>query len=472
MKEGRNGKAVSLIGITVITVTVIAILLYALVFNNHYENFIDGISGDTVNSGIPFLDSPLDTINNTPDKAEDEEKIEEQVKAEIPNLRQKISGGLYEEANSQVKLLLAKSPQNPELINILDSSQNLVEFIGTVEHIFFHPLIAYPDRAFKGSQAKGEDDFMVTIYEFKKVLEEVHKRGYILVDLMDLYNVEYNQAGGVVKVTPNKLMLPEGKKPLVISIDDLNYYEYMIKDGQVSKLMLDNNGEVETYSVDENGNDVYSKDNEVVPILDEYVKSNPDFSFNGAKGTINLTGYEGVLGYRTNSLKYANFESERAEALKVIEQLKKTGWSFASHSQGHRHFAKISYGLAVEDTDRFAAEIEPLIGKTPIFVYPYGEQVPPNDPKFQYFQSKGFGIFCGVTKYPGTKLGGNYVIMNRRDVDGIALRDNRNNALYEAKDVIDPARPWYNDIAGSSSQAATSNTSEVNDFNSSEAYEG
>ena len=43
---------------------------------------------------------------------------------------------------------------------------------GIVEHLFFHPVIAYPELAFDGdAQANGLDDFMVTVDEFNKILE-------------------------------------------------------------------------------------------------------------------------------------------------------------------------------------------------------------------------------------------------------------------------------------------------------------
>jgi hypothetical protein len=44
-------------------------------------------------------------------------------------------------------------------------------------------------------------------------------------------------------------MLPKGKKPIILSVDDVNYYAYMKRDGQVFKLILDDTGNVATYSV-------------------------------------------------------------------------------------------------------------------------------------------------------------------------------------------------------------------------------
>ena len=41
---------------------------------------------------------------------------------------------------------------------------NYVAWDGVVEHLFFHPIVAYPELAFDGdSQSDGIDDWMVTV---------------------------------------------------------------------------------------------------------------------------------------------------------------------------------------------------------------------------------------------------------------------------------------------------------------------
>ena len=41
-------------------------------------------------------------------------------------------------------------------------------------------------------------------------------------------------------------------------------------------------------------------DYDLVPLLDAFVEAHPDFSYHGRKGVLAMTGYEGVLGYRTD----------------------------------------------------------------------------------------------------------------------------------------------------------------------------
>ena len=95
-----------------------------------------------------------------------------------------------------------------------------------VEHIFFHPVIAYPQWAFHDcsatqSEKEGLDDWMVTVDEYNKILQSLYERDYILVNLSDVW-VEQTNENGEPRVVRNTLMEPEGKKSLVISFDDVN----------------------------------------------------------------------------------------------------------------------------------------------------------------------------------------------------------------------------------------------------------
>lgn len=84
----------------------------------------------------------------------------------------------------------------------------------------YHPLITDPKVAFTGDthQAKGNNDWMITVSEFKKSLNELYKNNYIIVNPHDVYDLSSHH------VKAKKIKLPKGKKPLIISIDDMNYY--------------------------------------------------------------------------------------------------------------------------------------------------------------------------------------------------------------------------------------------------------
>lgn len=71
-----------------------------------------------------------------------------------------------------------------EIKDPTEEREGYVPWTGVVEHLFFHPVIAYPELAFDGdSQENGLDDYMVTVDEYKKILQSVYEKGYVLVDV-------------------------------------------------------------------------------------------------------------------------------------------------------------------------------------------------------------------------------------------------------------------------------------------------
>ena len=212
-----------------------------------------------------------------------------------------------------------------------------------VEHLFFHPVIAYPQWAFHDcgasqSERYGLDDWMVTADEYAKILQSVYEKGYILVAIEDVWSEVTDESG--THMVRNTLKLPEGKKPLIISFDDVNYYPYMLEQGFTSKLVVGEDGEIWAECTDPYTKETFlTKEGDATTMLDEFVYEHPDFSLNGAKAIFSLTGYYGILGYRTqddrdiakDSPERAAFEANRAaeiEAVKpVIARLKETGWA-------------------------------------------------------------------------------------------------------------------------------------------------
>ena len=242
---------------------------------------------------------------------------------------------------------------------------------------------------------RGYNDYFVTVNEFKRILDELYKNNYILIDMNELFQINEDQS-----ISRKKLTLPEGKKPLILSVDDMNYYEYMRKNGNVYKLILDENENIAAYARNPDDEDVLSYDQAIVPILNQFVEDHPDFSFKGAKGLIALTGYEGVLGYRTNEVDSPAYHQEKADALKVIRRLKETGWTFASHGWGHLDANKVSYQRLVLDTKRWKQEVESLIGPTSVYIYPYGSRPDTGGDKFTYLIESGFHVICSVGPAP------------------------------------------------------------------------
>ncbi len=346
-------------------------------------------------------------------------------------------------------------PPEPEPYEIGDPTEEregYVPWTGVVEHLFFHPVIAYPELAFDGdSQANGLDDFMVTVGEYNKILESVYEKGYVLVDINSVWSQEEGEEGP--KMVRNTLYLPEGKKPLVLSYDDTNYYPYMLENGFAHKLVIGEDLKIASWGKDPQGNEVVSRDLDAIPILDKFVEEHPDFSPFGAKGCLSLTGYEGILGYRTQTdtqewddAKEANRQKEREAVKPIVEELRRTGWTFGSHTWGHIRLGDGNMTRIEADTQRWLDEVGSLVGETTILFYPHGERPDGNDwtqtgPAFQYLHSQGFRVFCsvGTESFSFIKKDICAVICDRLHPDGTTLRRSRERYLqfYDAKDIID-----------------------------------
>jgi hypothetical protein len=329
-----------------------------------------------------------------------------------------------------------------------------------VEHIFFHPLLAYPQVAFTGSQADGFDDWFVTVDEYNRILNSLYANGYILVDINSVWSLTTNDKGQE-RMVRNTLMLPEGKKPLVISFDDVCYYDYMRQNGVVYKLIVGDDGEIWSWGLDPDGKEVVSQDLDIITVLTKFCKEHPDFSWNNAKASIGLTGYEGILGYRTQTDKdnpnQETIREQEIEAVKpVIAKLKEDGYTFASHTWGHIRLEKKSLSAVKADTQRWLDEVGSLVGDTQVLLYPYGSRpdggndVTQTGECFRYLESAGFHIFAsvGVESFSKIKADTAAIICDRLHPDGTTLRWSRSRylQLFDTWQIIDlevrPDRPY------------------------------
>ncbi|WP_246043562.1 polysaccharide deacetylase family protein [Rarobacter incanus] len=320
-----------------------------------------------------------------------------------------------------------------------------------VSHLFFHSLIVNPRVAFNDPQSgNGYLDYMITIDEFRRILDQVYQKGYVLVSPHQLARVT---ASGAVK--PRKLRVPRGKKPLVLSVDDVSYYQYMKGDGFASKLIVGPDGGVENEYTDPITKAKSTGAYDVMPIVDEFVAKHPDFAPYGYKGVIALTGYNGVLGYRSSPSVYKKGRRLNAaidNATRVANALKSEGWQFASHSWGHINFTTSSLTRIKTDTQRWKDDVEPIIGPTDLLIYPFGADIAGiehySGAKYDYLKAQGFNFYFNVdgsTTHWG-QFGKGYLREARINVDGISLHAAVNGrkvlgAFFDAAKVIDPLRP-------------------------------
>ena len=334
--------------------------------------------------------------------------------------------------------------------------------VDQVTHVFYHTLIADTSKAFDGDyKAADYDQVMTTIDEFNKITQSMYDKGYVMVNIYDLAKVDENG-----NMSAGDILLPPGKVPFVLSQDDVCYYHYMDGDGFATKLVVDEDGKIRNEYVNDDGS-VSVGDYDMVPLIDRFVEEHPDFSYRGAKGIVALTGYNGILGYRTdisyetrpddldqnkvdwlNSHPDFNLDTEREEAKKVAQAMKEDGWVFASHTWGHLNVSQISLERLQADTQKFKENVDPLIGGTDIIIFAFGADLTGvedySGDKFEYLKSQGYNYYCNVdsSKYY-VQLRDRYFRMGRRNLDGYRMYYNPDllTDLFDASAVFDPARP-------------------------------
>lgn len=365
---------------------------------------------------------------------------------------------------NQLNDLQAVFPGDPAIQAALDQcSRNLPRkletFRGAIEHLVIKPLIADPQTAFDGDRyAAAAFDTLLTTREFERILEQLDANDYILVDQTRLMT----DAG-----VPFAIDLPEGKKPLVLVLEGLNYFATRRETGNCWDLQLDGDGQVSGVIPGPDGSLVLDRKAEAIGILDQYVAEHPGFSFDGAKGLITLSGYEGIfgsvtdpdqlddknqalaaLGYPELQLGPADYEANRQKVQAIIRQLQKTGWQFGSSTYGLINLQAASLDQVQADWSKWQAQLEPLTGPVTSLSFPNGAVLGADDPRRLFLESQGIRVFSGLGATPYIVRNGNTVYTDKVQVSGFSLTHPglyRLDRFFDASQVIDrEARSLFN----------------------------
>ncbi|MBQ6551855.1 MAG: polysaccharide deacetylase [Lachnospiraceae bacterium] len=446
--------------------------------------------------------------DNTPDESADPEE-------EVPGSYSGTSQEAYEEAqlmaamydyNGAVEFIKSAVPGyagDAQILKFITECETkageLVKWPDNTQitHIFFHTLILDNKVAFSSANKVEYNQVMTTLSEFKEIMQEMYDRGYVLVRLSDIASID----PGTGQMTYNPIYLPEGKTPFVLSEDDVCYYEYMNETGgYANRLVVTPEGRIMN-EVDQPDGSVVTGAFDVLPILDDFILEHPDFSYHGAKGIIALTGYNGILGYRTSYIAYGSdeilqqhyqelfcaggydeahayelargpkvhlydvpdIEEQRAKAKEVADAILADGWDFASHTWGHMPMDQVLDQMTgtvgserfFRDTVWFDVEVQPLIGHTNILIYPKGADIhtwrnyTDENQAYVFLKSMGFDYYCNVdsakvwVQMDKTAGGSGYLRTGRRNLDGTMFMK---AMLYPEKelltDIVDVWKVW------------------------------
>lgn len=336
-----------------------------------------------------------------------------------------------------------------------------VSTLNTLENIYTHCLIAYPDINFASERTyRWCGDDCLTPYEFMTIIQALYDKGYIIVDANLFYNAETDSP-----VT--SLKLPKGKKPLLLTYDDVTYDSRKDNRGMVDKLIVDENGRICTYNEFADGSSEISYGNEIFPLIEAFCRKHPDFTFRGAKGTLFFTGFDGICGYRSQSEPLDEAEAalgldrqdEVRKAKFVIENLRDEGFSFGSHSYNHHRMPKYTDSELRWDTTHWLEEVGAIVGETPLFCWPYGGHTLGNvslrsNDGHKYLFNSGFKFFfgCGAGRYLANEPDDHGIFSDRKAITGEILYFYKMgyktylreySYLFDPNSVWDPARVPY-----------------------------
>ncbi len=317
----------------------------------------------------------------------------------------------------------------------------------------FQMLIADPQRAFQDEKyGNSYNKNFITTEEFTKILHGLYENNYILVKLSDIY------ADGQLK----ELYLPAGKKPIVLVETQVNYNTYMIDsdgdklpdaggDGFASRLVIDANGNITCEMVDSSGaTQVGAYD--LVPILDSFIATHPDFSYKGARAVLALTGYDGLFGYRTNASAADTFDvaSEAASAKEIATHLRQSGYELACYTYENVAYGQLENAKILYDMNKWQSEVEPILGAIDTLVYARNTDIsdstaPYAGDKIDTLRSFGFTRFLGFCTEATCWFteGDGYMRLGRTLITGSELKSHPDwfEDFFDATTVRDTARP-------------------------------
>lgn len=354
----------------------------------------------------------------------------------------------------------ADYPYLNRLIEAYESQQDaLVQWtdFSTIPNLSFEMLIVDAQRAFSDTKySSSYKKNFITTEEFKLTLEQLFKNGYILVSLDQLYDYKETDTG-ISYFVEKELFLPVGKKPLLITQTQVNYNLFMVdSDGDMvadaggagfaSKLILDDNGNFANEYVTADGT-LETGAYDLIPILESFIATHPDFSFRGARAVIALSGYNGLFGYRTHAealkkLGEDAYNIEVAKAKEIAKALTDTGYKLACYTYENKDYSKLSTAKIKADMSGWIAEVIPVLGKVDTFVFAKngdlaGSAEAYTSESYRVLEDEGFKFYLGYCKdgKPWINVNDQYVRQGRIAVTASNLMEKKS----WFNDIIDPS---------------------------------
>ncbi len=313
---------------------------------------------------------------------------------------------------------------------------------GAIGHLCFTNLVVDTDRAFDGDEyAPVYRQNMITLEEFENILNTLYDSGYILIDIHSLAE-KVETADGDITLIERDAKIPEGRKPLILSVENLNYESVRNGDGVATRLALDGDGNVGAVYTDEGGHDLIGP-YDVVPVVEQFIEEHPDFSFQGARGIIALSGAKGVFGYAVEEESSADYKENQQTVKEIADKLREDGWTFATEGYGYLEMGNLTYEDLREDVIKWRDTIGPLVGECDTLLYPSGSEVDYSTEKAALLFNQGYCYLVGMwSDNDYLEVNQKYLRQTRRTITGYVLENYPNNfsTYFSTSAILDDAR--------------------------------
>lgn len=301
----------------------------------------------------------------------------------LPEIMRQVDNYVAHRKSYSAKYLLDQMltifPDNKEILKKMDDvgidiNTKIVNWHAGVEAINI--------RVLKHDTSKTDNgQGLLTPDQFRNLLQALYDGGYVLIsaDILSSY-----------PEVPLNIVVPEGKIPLILIIDNIELNRQQVNSGSFTQVYYDEEknefvGEIGRSKSNPNlvaGEDVFS-------ILNEFIHNNPDFSFDGARAVVSVSGANGILGH---SLKI-----QQEKAITMLKKLEEQGYQIASNT-----YNRIDLGLEdvkeiKKDFEQWNSKIRSQLSEdVRILVYPFGSHPYASPEILEAVLADGYHLLIGI----------------------------------------------------------------------------
>lgn len=363
----------------------------------------------------------------------------------MPEIRDHMYHEQTYDAEQKIKRLIRWFSEDEELLSYYAvckevNPERVIFWRDPVEHLSLKPLIADPDRAFDGDVFQpAADRDLVMISELERALDVLYQKDYVLINERSLVN----EKGQLCHVP-----VPEGKKPLVLVLEDFYSSGPRTESGIAHRLELNDEGQLIGVVLDLDGTERRDRSFTAIGVIEAFVERRPDFSFNGARGTIALVGQFGLFGYpmaQVQDLAWqynaknqgsegikpvsSDYEENRNVVTAILDALHRKNWNIASGSYHRISVPFSSEKDLLEDFMMWERWIKPHTGDVWAFYYPFGEHAELYPKRTAILKEHGLILQCGYGPTPYWHQSDGYLYVSRVLLSGYNLRHAKASGL-------------------------------------------